>query len=148
MPNRNEMDESFTQDPPEVCYKVLYRCYGQLVSITGSKKLFANSLTYTPLERVVPKIGKLFVFKDLIHAEFFWRHNVATEEIWLAHGENLVPGVNIIPWAFIDERLSDFWRTYGSKDEHLRDYNYEIGSDVAPIGTYLSDSVTIIKRVD
>lgn len=135
---------------PEICYKLVKQYNGYLISCTITNQDHPNWCTfYTPLQRVVPKRGKLFVFDSQNHAEMFWRQSCSPtfEEIWLAHGERLQLITNILPFFQVEEKAAAFWYIFGNNNRALAELCSQMAIYPAPVGTMLSDSVTLIKRV-
>ena len=142
--NTNE-DGDPEQSEPEICYKIVLKHRSYLVSVMHT--IDFPTVYYAPLQRSVAKIGKLFVFKDLNRATFWWNNNSPNEEVWLAHGENLEPILKVLPWAKVYEHYEDFWHTFKDKRMSIKAFHNELADYDAPSGTYISDSVTLVKRL-
>lgn len=138
---------------PEECYKVVCRDGDELKSSNASFPEMLNEVMaelvvhYAQYERAVPKVGKLFVFDTYRHASMFVDLGIrgSFREIWLAHGENLKP-LNIVLQSFRSSKIvPDFWNMIETEV-----FNPQLVFPVVnapPMGTLMSDSVTLIKRV-
>ena len=146
--NINEMDDLHESEPPEICYKSVLRVNNELFSMTKELYKFAFPLVYAQHLRTVPRVGKIFVWSELMYARENWqiRGEEENEEVWLAHAENLqYPDYMLLYGALDDSDLVErFWK--------LRSREAFVGAEyyalVKPLdGTLYCDSVTLVERV-
>jgi len=132
------------------CYKVVYRRNGYLYSCMRlfheypNEELIKLRVIYRPGVRVLPKVGKLFVFDTLKNATEFFSPFESNIEIWSAYGEDLVSCQHLAYWGFLGmDTAKDFWAWIADPER-----GFDGDTSSVPNGTLLASSVKLLEKIN